>query len=347
MNIIIDSNILIADYTWSNPHSFLLAKYHSLIPAKVYISQVSIDEVCNKREFHKNEKEIELLQAANSLRRMTFINTSQDQDIKLESKDEFESKLLSFLSSNGIKILPYPKISHSDIVKYSASGKKPFKNNDSGYKDFLIWTSVKDLLNSDNDILLFVTNDGDFQKDKTLHKDLVDDILRSNIDPERVIIFNSLKDLNNCHLINNFSSEPVAAILNNEQILSLVRMVEYNLLHQLKGNCVSNTNIKTSHKYEDVIIEKIESIDKIELSNASHIESNKIQITADSMSTVIINYWVDSIFMDSLSENAEILDFDDGVATVSELKQICTQTSIVYDISKGVIESIWTYDLNG
>ena len=80
-------------------------------------------------------------------------------------KDAYRYRLLHTLSEHGARLLPLPSTSHDDLTRWDLDGRKPFKNNGTGYRDALIWASVVELCTAEPEAgaLLFVTdNHNDF-----------------------------------------------------------------------------------------------------------------------------------------------------------------------------------------
>jgi hypothetical protein len=117
--------------------------------------------------------------------------------------------------------LELPDVTHKEVMEWCLAQKRPFtanivsldkeseqdnnldqdsraknsKRKDAGYKDFLIWKSIKELLQSRDDCsVIFITNDGDFFESKidALHEHLVTDLhdVRNGIN--RIEVFKSL-----------------------------------------------------------------------------------------------------------------------------------------------------------
>ncbi len=326
----------------------MLLKFHKRVANRIYVSRVTIDEVCNKREEHRTKKVIEYSHVRTAIKRMSFLDPNLGPDeVNLEDRDEFEKRLVSHLEENDVTIVDYPSIGHGDVIKYASTGRRPFKNKDTGYKDYLIWTNIKELLIKDHASELYLlTRDGDFHSDKTLHGDLVEDLKASEIDATRVRVLNSIKDFNLKFLIPTFESKPVETLVTEERIKFLKEAISEDLQQYVVGNCLSESNIKTSHQYEDVHIVDIESIDSINLGDARLVEDTKIQITASSVLTVLLSYAIESAFIDSLSPNAEVGDIEHSVAAVSEVRQICAETAVIFDLARVKIERLWTYELS-
>ena len=79
-------------------------------------------------------------------------------------------------------VLPYPATTTRQLVLGSYSDRKPFKENGEGHKDFLIWKSIVEGIESSDEPHIFVTsNTSDFAQEKTketfaLHAELLSDL---------------------------------------------------------------------------------------------------------------------------------------------------------------------------
>jgi len=110
----------------------------------------------------------------------------------------FDLSLLKKISEAGGKTIPYPKTPHDKIVERALQRRKPFKHNGSGYRDLLIWESVRSQAFGGHERIAFATaNTADFASGSQLHQDLSSDILN----PQRVEIFTSLQSFNEKHIL--------------------------------------------------------------------------------------------------------------------------------------------------
>jgi len=100
------------------------------------------------------------------------------------------SGLVSALTELRGEILPYPKVPHDEVVRRDLQRKKPFKRNGSGYRDFLIWESIRRLMFWGTERVVFVTgNTVDFGEGPLVSPDLQETI--SN--PHRLELVRGLK----------------------------------------------------------------------------------------------------------------------------------------------------------
>jgi hypothetical protein len=94
----------------------------------------------------------------------------------------------------------YPLVSHKDVVERIYAEKRPFKNAEIGYKDYLIWRTVAELLSEPDvqgwrtiNIAFISANKSDFaSKDESpleLHRDFLNDL--SEAERQRLSFFDS------------------------------------------------------------------------------------------------------------------------------------------------------------
>jgi hypothetical protein len=199
MFVVLDSSIICQDLRFSGNASRVLIGNYRALPVTLAVPEVVIDEVTNKfrerltvacRAVEDAHKKLKLLvPEAASLRTLPLVD---------QESTRYREFLSELISSVGGRTLPYPEIPHQTIVKRELQRRKPSKENGSGYRDLLIWESLRRLTWSGHERIAFITaNVRDFIADARLHKDLAADILN----PGRVEVFASLKDFNEKHLV--------------------------------------------------------------------------------------------------------------------------------------------------
>ncbi|MES2265451.1 MAG: PIN domain-containing protein [Bacteroidota bacterium] len=109
-------------------------------------------------------------------------------DLIDEEIENFNSLFERQITKLGIRKIPYPSVSHEELVKKALSRKKPFAEGGRGYRDALIWENIKALIQKQQTLLLepvviFISkNYKDFcDKDYNIHPDLIEDLNKFNI----------------------------------------------------------------------------------------------------------------------------------------------------------------------
>lgn len=100
---------------------------------------------------------------------------------------EFRRSIVDDIGGEGA-ILPYPSVSHRDMVHRVLTRRRPFSESEKGYRDALIWYTVLEHA-QERPIVLFTGNTKDFaEADGRLAVDLVDDLRLAGLATDRVVI---------------------------------------------------------------------------------------------------------------------------------------------------------------
>lgn len=204
MKIVLDSNIIIADFWLESTNFKILFENVKNGNIEIYIPEIVIDEVKNKFRQRLNQSrklvETELIKF-NKIAKKNISSILKDEVVS-DSIIEYIEHLEKLIAKNDIKILSYPKTSHNFIAKKAILKLKPFNINEKGYRDCLIWENIKDLLTKEEIVLpelIFVTNNyKDFsEKDSyKLHQNLVSELLDRGFASNSVVVYPSLGEYN-------------------------------------------------------------------------------------------------------------------------------------------------------
>jgi hypothetical protein len=202
------------------------------IPGELKISEVVVDEVVNRFREDLEAAIQKSIIAEKDMYRLTNIHgvpRTNALDPILEAK-KYREQLLTRIKEHGGEILHYPDIPHKRIVERDLQRKKPFKMDGSGYRDCLIWESIKNMMFLGTERVLFITNNHkDFGKSPFVAPELQSEI----INPNRLTIYNELKDLNDNHVIPKLKM--LGELKNKLQIHSVE---EFDVLDWLKNNLI-------------------------------------------------------------------------------------------------------------
>lgn len=196
-HLIIDTNVIYQDYALNRSRINVLCKSSVFLNHKVFVPEVVVDEFIKqyKEELQAIEKDVKSLVKNGRKCMLDVDHLNWDFDSAAESYSDF---LYRRLAEFDIVVIPYPKTLHKDIVARELSHRKPFKDSKKGYRDALIWESVKEhaLANPDAEIVFISENSDDFStKDKlNFHSDLTEDCLRAGIDISKLSIRTKLYD---------------------------------------------------------------------------------------------------------------------------------------------------------
>lgn len=189
-HIIIDTNVVHLDYMLSKPRITALCSTCASLDHLVFIPDVVVDELVKqyKEEVYAYAEQIN--KALNQMnRRGVPIGVTAIDKQALTSG--YEATLRTKIASLGIHIIGYPKTAHKEMVARELCKRKPFKDGCKGYRDSLIWESIKEhciSIDKSIEVVFLSENSDDFAgKDKrTFHKDLLEDIDAIGINRNRI-----------------------------------------------------------------------------------------------------------------------------------------------------------------
>lgn len=206
MKIAIDTNIIHGDFYLKDAQIISLCETAIKCGIEVLIPQVVIDEFVNQYREKLNKAQQEFEKAKNSL--TLFYPEDSIPDLFAPDKiskllNNYKLELEKRLDELQIKSIPYPQISHKELVKRDLARKKPFQPSGKGYRDALIWESVCNKIenNGNEPDLVFInenTNDF-FEKDK-LHPDLLEDVNKKGLSPKSIEIYKSISQAIDRHI---------------------------------------------------------------------------------------------------------------------------------------------------
>ena len=180
MKIIIDTNIIHRDYHLRGKHILTLSEAAMKLGYEVCIPEVVVDEIENQYKaelsssYNKYCKDVDELDSLLP----DSVKTVVTDKMVTSRLSKFRGQYIAELYSKHVRILPYPTTNHKFLVEKELSQKKPFKDSKKGYRDALIWETVKSELIPVKDlvdqcqILLLTNNTNDFAKGNELHPDL-------------------------------------------------------------------------------------------------------------------------------------------------------------------------------
>ncbi len=231
IEVFLDTNVIISEGFLQSPLAGAIFKNPKFLGIKILIPEIIIDEAMGVFSLQTNNKITKYKESRKDLVR--FVNLP-DVSINLDDMiNEYATFLNDLLSDDKIVILPYPKTSVKELVEKSYEAKKPFKDNGKGFKDYVIWKTIKNYCKDNNNSVkkVFITdNKKDFCKkisDETfsLHPDLLDSLEGIKEIPELILSLQdffdqklkpSLKRLNSKDLPNFDINKKVKAILEKD-----------------------------------------------------------------------------------------------------------------------------------
>lgn len=206
MKIVFDTNILHDDFFLRRAQIVDICETAKQYRFDVYIPEVVYDEIVNQygEKIEEVQKEID-----SSVNKVKGISTNLqlenpiNESTKKQILQEYPSILNKRLEELNIKKLPYPSVSHKEIVARDLNRKRPFQKSGKGYRDALIWETILRIIDitDDNPNVIFINkNTHDFFEKNELHKDLKEDLISKGLKSESLKIYDNLKDAINNHI---------------------------------------------------------------------------------------------------------------------------------------------------
>lgn len=201
MKIILDTNVITKDYSLQGGRILKLGDASKKLGYEVLVPQIVVDEI-----FHQYREDLENAHTK-YLKGVRILSKLGIKEIKIATEERFvektiEEKLDQYkkrLQMLGMKILPYPDTKHDFLVRKELMGKKPFASSEKGYRDSLIWETVKEQLipvmdfPGEAQVLFLSANTRYFaNKDRQLHPDLETELTDMGCDKETVILYTDL-----------------------------------------------------------------------------------------------------------------------------------------------------------
>lgn len=286
--IFLDTNIFYNNWFVKNANFNLLFNYIENTNSVLLMSELVCTEINNIR----NRELEEVIQTFQNL-----FNKSQKlilEPIEFNPEDirEFKYDIKDILANrvSNISYFPFENIKQDIVVKRALERIKPFKEDDKGYRDTLIWLSFLHYLKKEEvegNVFFITNNSNDFlNKEKIdFHDELKTDILKSEL---RCSIFphHSLFDFiqkridKREHSVNR---EELINIINNiDDELELESLFFINNIDETSFKEILDKNRLRDFPYVTTLVEHsvelMEGVEDLDLLSYSFIEKEKIYI---------------------------------------------------------------------
>lgn len=191
--IVLDTNILFGDWWLRNAHLKVLFQALTKIDAQVYIPQVVIDELLVKHSEALASLATKLGQQKPEWDRLFRDKRfpGLDPSVIETEKQAYKDRLLEELDEAGAQIWPYPSVPHDEIIDRLLKRSKPFASEGKGYRDYLIWKSILEIVDRIGGPVTFIsknTNDFAAEKGEGLHAVLLQDVLDMGHSEDTVVL---------------------------------------------------------------------------------------------------------------------------------------------------------------
>lgn len=197
MLVVIDANVFCADFQMMGNAFRIFMSESRRVGLEPCVPESVRDEVLNKfrvKLVKLAEKTEDAVQAASTSIGKDIINLVLPKQEIQRLCSQYQKHFKDVSLRHNFRFLPYPQVSHEDLVERELAGLRPFRDG-RGYRDALLWFSVLEHLKEHGEPIAFVTkNSNDFGKGR-LHADLVRDLKAIGLTHGHIKFFNSLEEL--------------------------------------------------------------------------------------------------------------------------------------------------------
>lgn len=198
MLIFIDTNVFFNHWYLKAPLFELLANYVCNEGATVLVSEVVCEEMNAKFRVERASAAKELTKA---LRRATDFQLAPSVTSAPALDETYDFRSILATRFEAIEFVSFDAVPHSALVPRAIGAIRPFRDNEKGYRDSLMWLSLvahlKSVHANKGDLIFINANSSDFFRTEgtalKLHSDLEADLFRQGF-AGTVRPFTSLKD---------------------------------------------------------------------------------------------------------------------------------------------------------
>jgi predicted nucleic acid-binding protein len=351
MKTVLDANIIIADFRLNSADSKVLLESSKKENIDLYVPEIVLDEVFNKFEERLIEAKSKIDKEFSVIKKITNSEILNEiSEIFIEEKVfEYKKYIIELFNKNKVKTLDYPNVCHKEITYKAIKKIKPFNANEKGYRDALIWENIKSLMpiigtNAANPDVVFITNNKkDFcETERDLHKELIKELEKSDLDIESIKIFNTLNEFSN-NLKELFFSQENSFKERIEQReienFDLENLLLTSLREKLNNSDISDIE-SMPHSYQDSTVRFIEKVDKLKITDVRKLNSTEYLIDLTCNAEMTIDFYVDKFDYysnDEITYDVEDLDWNDYVIWASELINPELSLSVILDSNYNII----------
>lgn len=200
MIIFIDTNIIYGHWHLQNANFQFLLNFLENTNSTLAVSDIVCDEIDNK--FRKELNAIRTT-LKNNFKKFNALNNTTSEILPELPNQVYSFKNLLTQRTDYVEFFHFTEVSIEQVVKRAIKKIKPFKEDDKGFRDTLIWLSFLDYLKlKKNEDVAFINNNSSdfFNLTKTnLHDNLADDIKSYGI-TNNFKVYESIKDFINAEV---------------------------------------------------------------------------------------------------------------------------------------------------
>lgn len=206
MHVVLDTSVIVEDYRLTSTTSRLLLESLNLAGCTLVVPEIVILETVNKFRESLDADAKKLSDTASKVTQKLgdYVEPPLHSFDVPDHMEAYEAYLRARLTEHGASIPSFPSVSHEEVVRRALARRRPFSQDGRrGYRDALIWETIRELAKSTDDKITFITlNKNDFAvEDGILHSDLINDLKDDGHASNKVTLRLKVHDFLNQHVI--------------------------------------------------------------------------------------------------------------------------------------------------
>ncbi|MGV8921385.1 MAG: PIN domain-containing protein [Pseudomonas sp.] len=333
MHVFLDTNFFHNDWHLKSSSTRLLFHYLNNEAYPLLLSTLVVEETENLHRRTAQEAHLTFHKRAHVLNGLF-----PDFKLPASTLDNFsEYKLKPLLAKKIDHLLSveYENIPQSTVVKRAIAARRPFKDNEKGYRDTLIWLSLLSYLKEhaiEGEVAFISTNTTDFMAPdkKDFHPDLLEDIRREGL-PCELLYFDSLASFlqdrvdSEAHLIDESKViDLVGRYLEDEGVEAMENLAETQI-GDLENHLFSTNGVLANASPISATL--VEGMEDLSLDSTIKLDRDNIHVTC-TYNLRIITLSVDIPFSDYKTYEDHI-SASSNIFDVSILANIATLSAII------------------
>lgn len=340
MFVVLDTSIFCRDFLLRGNAFQIMLESIERLPARLCVPEVVLDETLAKYAETLGEHIEADAQAQRRLRGI-LVRSPATEPVAIDEPEAlaaYEVHIKDRLAAAGVKFLPYPKDSHEEVVKHALRREKPFDAKGRGYRDYLIWASLRTEMYyaPEETVVLVTANTRDFCDDDALAGSLRDDLARHGLPVGRVSVLPSLDAFNTQHVLPRLERREellVALQAGNGSTVDLHAWAVKRLPDLLRdeGYLITVTH-GLEPEHARVYVSAIDSIDNLTVIDVRGLSPDQQLVIASARVNVVLSLDVDGDQYSRYRESRELVgDYLEPSASASwyETAELLVRFSLV------------------
>lgn len=360
--IVLDSNVIIADYWLRSPSFVLLHDFVKRTGAKLVVPQIVVEEVINhhREDFDtvKSQMQTAHRTATRLLRNLPSLSGQIVALNRQNKRDQYSSFLPAELKRVGAHVMDYHDIPHKDIVTRDLKRTRPFQQSGTGYRDALVWETVIRHYVKKGAVTVFITdNVKDFCDGKgkgELHEDLKKEVQATGASENEFKVFRDLIQFTDSLVVPYLKTRGDFAILiANKKVpgLDLGQVCETNtdLITEAIDQTPSSM-MRNPGQHEPVVV-SLAIPDEFKINTAAELSEDTLLVVFEFRAIVSFYYFLQhseyAVMPERESAQLSIVDADwnEYVMRVEAVREIDLKCRLTFNTNTCEVETFQVEDV--